>query len=459
MTLLGYTPPATGRRFMLSEAPFRMIMGPVGSGKSTGCCVEMGRRAAAQAKDPRTGLRMTRWAVIRNTKQQLKDTTLKTWLQWYPDGVAGTWKESDMTYTMRFGDVVAEVLFRALDDPQDVNRLLSLELTGAYINEARELPLPIVTALRSRLGRYPSRKDGGPTWHGLIGDTNPPDMDHWIYEQFETERTAGWEIFKQPGGLSPEAENTENLPPNYYEDMMSGATQAWIDVHVHARYGRSKAGRPVYEHTFVRDFHVAKDSLIVVKSAPIMLGMDFGRTPACTFEQVLPGGRFVIHDEVWDDNSGLERFIRTKVKPKLAERFAGLRVIVCGDPAGWDKSQINDLSCADILKQEKLSAMRAPTNALNKRLESVEHQLGLQVDGRGALQIDPRCRRLIAGFEGGYHYKAVRGGYQATPDKNEFSHIHDGRQYAALCADRANDMATQLTTRRVLERVDSRGWT
>ena len=37
-------------------------------------------------------------------------------------------------------DLDLEVIFLALDRPEDVKKLLSLELTGIWINEAREIP-------------------------------------------------------------------------------------------------------------------------------------------------------------------------------------------------------------------------------------------------------------------------------------------------------------------------------
>ena len=458
MATIRYAPPRTVARFMGNEATFRMIMGPVGSGKSTGCLMEIARRASAQAP-ARDGLRHTRWAVVRNTRQQLTDTTLKTWNEWFPPGVAGAWKETTRTFTMRYGDVLAEVLFRALDDEEDVKQLLSLELTGAYINEARELPLGIVVALRSRCGRYPSKKEGGPTWYGVIADTNPPDTDHWIFEKFEVEKPRGWVIFKQPSGLAPDAENRENLPDSYYEDMMDGATAAWINVHVHAKYGASKAGKGVYDGTFVEDFHVAQTDLLPIRSLPLILGMDFGRTPATTFEQVDLQGRSLVLDEAFETNCGLERFLDTRVLPLIANRFAGMRVVVCGDPAGWDKSQINDQSCADVLKRKGLRAIPAPTNIIDRRIEAVEAQLRRQVEGKAAHLIDPRCSRLIAGYKGRYMYKARRDGtFELTPLKNDWSHIHDGRQYAALGGGFAGHMAANAAGGRKIETVSTRGW-
>ncbi|OWT55262.1 terminase family protein [Candidimonas nitroreducens] len=453
-----YTAPPTIARFMASDAPVRLLLGPIGSGKSTGNIIEIARRARQQSPG-RDGIRRTRWAIVRSTKQQLKDTTLKSWLEWFPDGVAGRWHESNMTYTLRFGDVVAEVMFRALDDPEDVRRLLSLELTGAFVNEARETPLEIITALRSRVGRYPSKKEGGPTWYGLIMDTNPPSTDHWVYEKFEQEKPAGWEIFKQPGSLDPAAENLENLPATYYQDLMEGADEDWINVHVHAKYGRSKAGLPVYEKTFVPDFHT-RDELNVVGGTPVIIGMDFGRTPAAALYQRDARGRVLLQDELVSENMGLERFIDLKVRPLLADRYPGFRVAIAGDPAGWAKSQINEQSCADIIKAMGYVAVRPPTNDIAPRLGAVEKLLAQQIDGEAMFLINKsRCPTIVAGFEHGYRYKRKRDGqYEETPEKNRFSHPHDAVQYGALVVDAAGDLAKGLGAVRVVQQVDMRGW-
>jgi len=455
-----YVAPPTVARFMRSNAPVRLIMGPVGSGKSTGDIMEIARRAQEQ-KPSRDGIRRTRWAIVRSTKQQLKDTTLKSWLEWFPDGAAGKWREVDQTFVLRFGDVHAEVLFRALDDPEDVRRLLSLELTGAFVNEARETPIEIIIALRSRVGRYPSRKEGGPTWHGVIMDTNPPSTDHWIHQKFEVEKPAGWEIFKQPGGLEPDAENTENLPPTYYQDMMEGADEDFINVHVHAKYGRSKAGMPVYEKTFVPKFHL-RDTLLVVPGAPVIIGMDFGRTPAAAFYQRDARGRILLQDELVSENMGLETFLQRKVKPLLTERFPGHRVVVGGDPAGWQKSQINEQSCADILKLNGFVPVMPHSNHIAPRLKAVEDLLKEQQDGEARFLINKsRCPEIVAGFEHGYRYKRKRDNtFEEVPEKNKYSHPHDAVQYGAMVVNSAGDKAVAMnTSARVVVPVSMHGWT
>ena len=46
------------------------------------------------------------------------------------------------------------------------------ELTGAFVNEARELPKAVIDGLTHRVGRYPSKADGGCTWRGIWMDSN-----------------------------------------------------------------------------------------------------------------------------------------------------------------------------------------------------------------------------------------------------------------------------------------------
>jgi hypothetical protein len=98
--------------------------------------------------------------IVRNTGNQLNDTTIPSWNLWFKDGIAGQWKATHKTFILRFGDVECEVLFRPLDTPDDVSRVLSLEVTFAILDEFVEIPKEIREALSGRCGRYPSKNDG-----------------------------------------------------------------------------------------------------------------------------------------------------------------------------------------------------------------------------------------------------------------------------------------------------------
>ena len=115
----------------------RALMGPIGSGKSVACIIEMFMKSFIQEPDP-DGIRRTRWAVIRNTYRELMDTTIQTFFDWYPES-EGVLLKMDMKFItdiqMLDGTTChIEFFFRALDKPSDVKKLLSLELTGGFIN-------------------------------------------------------------------------------------------------------------------------------------------------------------------------------------------------------------------------------------------------------------------------------------------------------------------------------------
>jgi hypothetical protein len=235
-----YVAPPTVSRFLDSNARFRCIRGPFGSGKSTGCLFELLIRALGQEPSSKDKLRKTRFAIIRNTYRELEDTTRKTFEKWMPLEL-GNWRESDFAFDFEFNDVRCEVMFRALDRPQHIKKLLSLDLTGAYVNEIREIPKHIIDALDGRIGRYPAMDEGGPTWKGIWSDSNPWNVGHWL-DETEKKKLPGRAFFRQPGGREPDAENVANLPEGYYTDLCVGKDQEWIDSYVDGKDPKAAVG-------------------------------------------------------------------------------------------------------------------------------------------------------------------------------------------------------------------------
>jgi len=451
---------------MKSQKFVRGIRGPVGSGKSVACCIEMFRRACQQEKST-DGVRYTKWAVIRNTNPELRTTTIATWLQWFPENEWGNFRWSPpFTHHIRKGDVDMEVLFLPLDTPEDVKKLLSLELTGAWINEAREVPKAIIDAATSRVGRYPSKKDGvGASWFGVIMDTNAPDTDHWWsimagsapIPDHMTEEDAlmllkpdNWEFFDQPGGMlevrgeenellgytdNPKAENIENLPPAYYDNMIRGKTRSWINVYVLNRLGSVEQGKPDYQG-FSEATHVAKEPL-EIGPMPVYCGIDFGLTPAAAFGQKMPNGRWFIVRELICVDMGAIRFAEV-LRRFVAENFPDNEMIFFGDPSGDFRAQTDESTPFDILRGAGITARPAPSNDPVIRIEAVNALLSRMVDGNSGFLIDKtHCQQLVTGFLGGYHYRRMQvtgERYDEKPNKNKFSHIHDALQYAVIGA-------------------------
>lgn len=473
-----FTPAPVQQEFMLSDSYVRLLAGPIGSGKSACCAQELIRWSTEQAPN-HENVRKTRFLICRNTSDQLRSTTLKTIFDWLPPSLAGSWVVTEKTFYIRFGlpdgtIVESEWMAIALDTPDDVRKALSLEATGLWGNEARELHPDVVDGLLMRVNRYPSMKDGGPTRPGAIFDTNFPQMGGWWFEKM-TLPPDNWSVHIQPPAVllkedwfvkygpgnykwsigkhtviahagsdgqlditattpitaktttmtkllsrdidgdeyvvDHEAENFANLNVSYYPNTLEGKTKEFINVYLRCLYGQSKEGRPVFEH-FKRDFHVAKHTLVPIDDPdrPLIIGMDFGLTPSCVIAQVDARGRILVFADIVSSNMGIYRFVEEKLKPLLAVRFPRMPAIVVGDPAGTQRAQTDEKSVYDILRECGLKAVPAPTNNILRRIGAVEEVLSRVVDATPAILFDPGCKGIISAFSGGYRYRIKKDG-------------------------------------------------
>jgi hypothetical protein len=436
MSVVFKSPPTVGS-FMLSQAFIRFIIGPVGSGKSVGCIMELLRRAREQVPNSR-GVRQTRFAVVRNTLQQLRQTCLADIEMWLKPIL--NFRVTDQTVQIRLKlpdgtSVESDWLLIPLDTPEDQKRLLSLNLTGAWISEFREIPLKVVDGVVGRLGRYPAKAIAPLTWHGLIGESNPPDEDSEWYARLELDRPPNWEVFKQPGGMEPNAENRDSLPSDYYENLVANNTPDWVDVHVHAKYGKSLSGQSVWRASFRPDFHLSRTPLKAIAGTSLMIGQDFGRTPASLITQVDVFGRLLILGEMTTVDMGIEQFVISKLRPLLMSGFTGLPTYMVGDPTGRYKQQVGEESPFDVLKRLGMKIYPAPTNDLEPRLRAVEQLFLRQVNGGAAILIDAAaCPLLVQALKFSYRYKRKKAGeLEDAPVKDHpWSDLADCLQYAAL---------------------------
>jgi hypothetical protein len=292
--------------------------------------------------------------------------------------------------------------------------------------------------LIGRLGRFPSVRDGGPTWYGLIMDTNPPDNDHWWYTLFEETRPAGYKLYKQPGGLSEHAENVPNLPPNYYKNMLLGKDQEWINVYVNGKYGFIQDGMVVYPQ-FNPSVHVADELLEANHRLDLWVGLDFGRTPSAEFAQQTSEGQWRFIDEICTTNMGAPQFAEL-LGEKLRRDYRGYNVCIHGDPAGSDATQSSDDTPFDILLAAGIDAIPCPgDNDPDLRRGAMTIQMTrMTFSGHPRLLISPKCTQLVKGCSGGFKYRRMQvvgeDRYQNVPDKNKYSHPCEAAEYCLLGA-------------------------
>jgi hypothetical protein len=482
---------ATKAMWEMMESPkyVRVLAGPVGSGKSVCTSHELVKLAMMQEPN-QAGERKTRSLIVRNTVDQLKSTTMKTFFDWFPQGQWGVYKATEKTFYMnhKLADgttVKAEFMFIALDTPDDVRKALSLEATFLWGNEWRELHPDVVDGLLMRLRRYPSGKDGGPTRSGAILDTNMPDMDTWHFDKMENPPD-NWSVHIQPSAVlneeeyyhkfghepdesksaldaqgvawyvNPEADNIDNLDPLYYPDIVPGKSVDFIDVYLRCKYGRSLAGTPVYEKSFIPEFHIAKEPLkaIPMTDYPLIVGVDFGRTPCAVFKQRDARGRVLTLAELSSFNMGIEKFVNTMLNPFVAQNFVGYPIVCAPDPAGFMKQQQSEMTLVDVLTAAGYECVKPPTNKPEYRIQAVERLLNQQVDGQAMYLVDPSCEVLLKGFKHGYRYKKRKNGMlDASPDKNEYSHLHDANQYADSILDMQFRGAVKTRSRKEVRQV------
>ena len=473
-----YTPPGpVAAAFHKSEAFVRGIKGPVGSGKSSTCVMEILKHTLKQ--QPFNGVRRARWAVIRNTYPELKSTTIKTWETWFNSDIAPIKWGTPITSTMKIRDcgdgngLELEVIFLALDKATETGKLRSLELTGAWINEASEVPKEVFDMVTQRVGRYPAKTMGGPTHPCVILDTNPPDDDHWYYKFAEEETPDNWEFFDQPGGLlreideygnfqyrpNPDAENIFNLTQgyNYYLNMIGGKQDDWIKVFVLGQYGTTADGKPVYPE-YNDKVHTADGAVEANRQLPLYLGWDFGLTPACIIGQVTPLGQLVILKELIAEDMGIRQFAAEIVKPLLLNEYQGMRLVSRGDPAGVNRSQTDERTCYQELLEVGIVSEPAETNDFIPRRESVAFFLNRMAGGEPGFILSPECKTLRKGFIGGYRYERLKVAgerYRDRPVKDKFSHPHDALQYLCLAAREGG----KNVRKREVRRVSAAGWT
>jgi len=483
MSHVAYTPVASVAPFLMSEDLVDLICGPVGSTKTTAGIIKIAYHAKRMAPC-RDGVRRSRCVWVRNTREQLRDTSIPDFLKWFPDGVAGAYAKTDNKFILKFDDVECEVLWRAMEDATDVRKLLSLQVSFAVFEEFREINPDVFEAMQGRLGRYP---DGmmvphRPEWgvdgkgnpiQGCVTDegksnrhqwgmSNPPDMDTY-FEKLLSEPPDNTQVFIQPSGLSAEADWTHLLPPDYYPELAKGKSQEYIDVYIHAKFGKSLSGQPVFR-SFDAGVHVAQKPLIVLPST-VIIGVDAGLSPAATFGQVDYSGRVIVHDSLSGSAEGMGalRFIRERIKPLLAVKYPGRSVIVVIDPAAFQRAQTDERTVAEIFKAEGFKVVPARTNSIAARLSAVDQYLTRTVNGSAAIVLDRAgCAPLITALRGKYRYKiSTKGEIDDKPEKSHpWSDLADSLQYLCLHADGGSIVGANVGTgRREVRRVASGGWT
>lgn len=450
-----YSPPPSLAQLFIEPKFYNIVIGPIGSTKTTACIFFLLVRAMQQ-KPGKDGVARTRFAICRNTLVALRLTVLRDILKLL--GPLVKWRPSENTIRMELPadpkqgrpKIESEWFFLPLENLEDQRRLLSLQLSGVYVNECREVPLDLITACAGRVDRFPSVADGGVSHPFILGDTNPPALGSDLWEFVERKKPPNLLFIHQCGAFDPAADWKQFLSPTYYENLIGGYSQEWVDVHVHGQYGNDPSGQAVFGRTFDilrHTYRPTRDPEEIAKGAttstfmpvgpePLIVGMDPGLNPAAVVTQMHVTGQLRVLRECYGIGCSTEEFIRDSLEPMLlAPELQNHVVVLVMDPAGMQRNANAEQTAYGILSR-RFNTRIAGTNAIQPRINAVDTYLcGVAQAGAPKLLIDAGyCPLVVAGLDGAYRYKRKTDGQiDPTPMKEHpTSDLIDALGYACL---------------------------
>ncbi len=426
----------------------RNLIGPLGSGKTQACILEVLDHIHNQVPAA-DNVRYSRVCVVRNTFPDLDTSTIPDFRAVVdPMGIGEFKNASPPRWTCNYArndgtTVKGEVIFRSFDGKEDEKKARGMQLSGCWFNEMKELNKANVDLVSSRVGRYPPRAKVRSPNTMIISDSNAPDRDHWLGKSALETKPKGWWFGIQPAGVlkqgtewvqNPKAENGHNLPPNYYNNLVSGRADTWVRKNLANEFIYHTDNRPVHPD-FGEAMHVMACG--PTPGTDLHIGIDFGRTPAAAIMQRQTNGQWYVLRELCTKNMGAERFGEL-LDAYLNEHYAGYHVTITGDPAGDDMAQTRDETPFDLLRSAGLDAMPAPTNDPLERYAALDGLLRKNIEGQPAIVFDPKCATLIRGLAGAFCFKRIQVAnderYRDKADKGPESHVCEALHYGLLGA-------------------------
>ncbi len=425
--------------FIMATEPVVAINGPVGSAKTTASIKKL--IVEATRIWPWDNGRRTYVPYIYRVKYDLLwKATIPSWQKIFPEGM-GEWTGSSprsarhvLDWEDQYGPVRMIAHFQAFGESADPEDLRGVEPTDVYLNEIDTMPEALFTALSGRVARTPGRQTLRRPGR-VFGDLNAPDVTNWTYRDFWESPPSGYKLYRQPGGLDPNAENPNGAGRDYYLDIIEKNSQKpwYVRRMVYNKPGFTRDADVVYP-AYDDDRHLAPKPLEYLPAIPVIVGIDGGSTPAAIYMQETPAGQLRVLAEIALESSGpiaLSRAMQTLE----AQRFRKAEFYTVCDPAmnaGADTEEGSDRSRLGKLLGRPVHLAR--TNDPDRRHEPLADKMRFTLDdGSPGLLLDPSCRRLRRGWSQTFQYHRVRGtNERGRVVKNPDSHPCEAAEYGAM---------------------------
>ena len=443
----------TLREFHGSTEFVRIIVGCLGAGKTHACFIEL-FRLAQDMPVSRDGVARSRILIARSSYTDLKTSALQdfkeilgpiidqigNWRMEAPAEFKATW-----VHPVNGHKIETALIWAGLDAIDGESKIRSLNLTHAYLVEIAQFDRKTVNQVMGRLGRFPSRAQCPQFNSHLIGCTNAPARDHWLAKLILEDKPDRWAFFLQPPALirkqgqwvlNPKAENTANLPPDYYTRQAHGASDAWIQSNLCNEFVEVHDHRPVHP-AFNASLHVADYELQADPSSDALFGHRLWSYPQrwCLPNETVNAGS--CYRSCVFENTGARELGRV-LKQHLDEHYPRLNIVATGDLSGGYGTQVSDETAFDALSFSGIEATPAESNDFEIRTDALDVLLTQLVKGEPKILISPNCMNLIRGLSGGYFFRRVQvtgqERYEDKPYKSKTSHICEALHYCLMGA-------------------------
>jgi PBSX family phage terminase large subunit len=274
----------------------------------------------------------------------------------------------------------SEIHFAGLDDGDRTEKVLGLEFSTLYFNEASQVDYLSVQMAITRLAEKNGLKKK------VYYDFNPPKKSHWSYHLFikQLEPIDAIPLLNahEYGSLlmNPH-DNLANIDEDYIkllQSMPEEQRKRFLD----GEFGDESEGQVYY--AFRRDDHVKETTKY---PGTVFSSNDFNVTPmtALIFQYI--DNKFHIQDEVYLENSDTY-----KMAHELKKRgYSGLQVIP--DSTGKNR-KTSGQSDFQILEQNGFKILPTHNPFVTDRVNNVNRLLS-----NGRIIIDPKCKKLINDLE------------------------------------------------------------
>ena len=426
-------------RFLEDETPEIDLEGALSSGKTTACL----------------------WKVWNSLH---KYPGIHWWIGRYGDGETQTkvrpafeaichqvgeipeWNAKELAYDFPNGSKCYAYGLKSPDALSRYSKMRGMGVAGIYNDQTEELPEDFSLELRLRL-----RQPGYP--HQLIFSPNPPNVTHWLAQQFpEDNRLPNRKYY-----AVSIFDNAHNLPP----ELMQAALAAYPPEHAKHRSvilgkrGMNVTGEPVYKGAFVRALHEAE--VYYDSRLPLEMSLDFGKHHPCVvFRQISALGQVRYLGGILGQSLYLDDFLDLVLQYRAQWFPNPVAIRECCDPAGAADTSHGTAGAVKTLKEKGLRPVYVDdSNSPAVRLAMVE-RMAAQMRKRAAdrseafvINSDPERwltisekatvpdKFLADGFEAGYvwdeHMVSVGNKQVRRPKKDGwYEHGQNCAEYLEL---------------------------